>query len=373
MSKPNFFQVRQATFELRDKQTQHHTDFLSKPHLKKPSPWLPKSSLARLHKRQSLPRLLPPRKHSPNPPNGHLLQRRTRANQVSFRCTKTRPDCRIYPVPVAQQPPNEPESNIAIKEVNGKTHHEPEPKTTKRKRVVDEDEDDASRRTKTTKTEAITERKQAKPVAKKPAKKEKPAVKEPVSINQAPTERIAVYSFGSGECGELGLGPKRTAALVPKFNPALDPNEASKHHIVQLACGGMHTIALTADNKILTWGVNDEGALGRDTTWEGGLKDMDGGSGSDSEEEDGELNPHECSPTEVPAKHFPKGTVFTQVTAGDSCSFVLTESGNVYGWGSFRVSCKSDKDHPRTFNLLTFVLRTTRETDDSQKAKTAKS
>lgn len=219
--------------------------------------------------------------------------------------------------------------------VNGKTHNEPDPKSTKRKRVAEEDEDDAARRRKTTKNEAPTERKHVKPVAKKPVKKEKPVIEEPAALNKAPTELIAVFSFGSGECGELGLGPKRTAALVPKFNPALDPNEASKYHIVQLACGGMHTIALTADNKILTWGVNDEGALGRDTTWEGGLKDMD--AESDSGDEDGELNPHECTPTEVPSKNFPKGTVFTQVAAGDSCSFVLTQTGSVYGWGSFRV------------------------------------
>ncbi|TWU72319.1 Regulator of chromosome condensation [Metarhizium rileyi] len=225
----------------------------------------------------------------------------------------------------------------------------PEPKITKRKRVAEEDdEDDSARRSKTTKTEAPKERKQAKPVAKKPAKKEKPAVEERAPLNKAPTDLIAVFSFGSGECGELGLGPKRTAALVPKFNPALDPNETSKHHVVQVACGGMHTIALTADNKILTWGVNDEGALGRDTTWEGGLKDMDAAS-DDSGDEDGELNPHECTPTEVFTKNFPKGTIFTQVAAGDSCSFVLTQTGTVFGWGSFRDN-KGDRRFTRAEN-----------------------
>ncbi|QLI74725.1 Guanine nucleotide exchange factor SRM1 [Metarhizium brunneum] len=231
--------------------------------------------------------------------------------------------------------------------VNGKTHNEPDPKPTKRKRVAEEDEDDVARRRKTIKNEAPKERKHVKPVAKKPVKKEKPIIEEPAALNKAPTELIAVFSFGSGECGELGLGPKRTAALVPKFNPALDPNEASKYHIVQLACGGMHTIALTADNKILTWGVNDEGALGRDTAWEGGLKDMD--AESDSGDEDGELNPHECTPTEVPSKNFPKGTVFTQVAAGDSCSFVLTQTGSVYGWGSFRDN-KGDRRFTKTQN-----------------------
>ncbi|QPG98366.1 hypothetical protein C2857_007536 [Epichloe festucae Fl1] len=227
-------------------------------------------------------------------------------------------------------------------EINGKTRNGTKPATTKRKRAAaDDEEEDAAdaRRKKTTKTEAPAEKPKLKAApkksTKKSTKKEEKTVEEPVILNKTPTEPMAVFSFGSGECGELGLGPKRTAALVPKLIPTLDPNQESAHHVVQLACGGMHTIALTADNKILTWGVNDEGALGRDTTWEGALKDMDD-EASDSEDEDGELNPRECSPTEVPSEHFAKGTVFTQVAAGDSCSFVLTASGNVYGWGAFR-------------------------------------
>jgi alpha-tubulin suppressor-like RCC1 family protein len=35
--------------------------------------------------------------------------------------------------------------------------------------------------------------------------------------------------------------------------------------ILQVACGGMHTVVLTTDGQIYTWGVNDEGALGRET------------------------------------------------------------------------------------------------------------
>ncbi|PNH58282.1 hypothetical protein VD0002_g9245 [Verticillium dahliae] len=59
----------------------------------------------------------------------------------------------------------------------------------------------------------------------------------------------------------------------------------------------MLTVALTADNKIITWGVNDNCALGRDTTWDEKLRDMDA-----------------------------------------DCSFALTETGLVYGWGTFRDS-----------------------------------
>jgi hypothetical protein len=39
-----------------------------------------------------------------------------------------------------------------------------------------------------------------------------------------------------------------------------------------VSCGGMHTAALALDGSIWTWGVNDEGALGRPTAgtcWEG--------------------------------------------------------------------------------------------------------
>jgi regulator of chromosome condensation len=34
---------------------------------------------------------------------------------------------------------------------------------------------------------------------------------------------------------------------------------------------------------------------------------------------------------------FPEGTVFTQLAAGDSMTFALTDEGLVYGWGTFRV------------------------------------
>jgi regulator of chromosome condensation len=101
----------------------------------------------------------------------------------------------------------------------------------------------------------------------------------------------------------------------------------------------MHAVALTHDNKILTWGVNDQGALGRDTAWDGGLRDLDDdGSDSDDDDEDTGINPHESTPTAVSDEHFAEGTKFVQVTASDSATFALTEDGRVYGWGTFRSS-----------------------------------
>jgi regulator of chromosome condensation len=148
------------------------------------------------------------------------------------------------------------------------------------------------------------------------------------------TEPLKVFVFGEGSSGELGFGATRKAIDVkrPRYNEAL-----SNQNVVRVAAGGMHVIALTKDNKILTWGVNDNGALGRDTSnAEIKLRDMDADEDSDSEDETGGLNDLEATPTAVSAEYFPEDTVFVDVAAGDSCSFALTTEGAIYGWGTFR-------------------------------------
>ena len=118
------------------------------------------------------------------------------------------------------------------------------------------------------------------------------------TINHAPSQRLNVYVFGEGGSGELGLGTAKKAKDVkrPRLNPFLLPDKVG---VVQVATGGMHVVALTHNNSILTWGVNDQGALGRDTTWEGGLRDLDEEEDSDDEADDNGLNPHESTPAAV--------------------------------------------------------------------------
>ncbi|OBT77900.1 hypothetical protein VF21_04304 [Pseudogymnoascus sp. 05NY08] len=177
--------------------------------------------------------------------------------------------------------------------------------------------------------------------AAKPAPAPAPkVVKFGPTINKAPTQKLDVYVFGEGTSGELGLGNKTIDNKKPidVKRPRLNENlSASKVGVVQISVGGMHCAALTHDNKILTWGVNDQGALGRDTKWDGGLKDMDDGSdsGSESDDEDA-MNPRESTPAAVDPKHFPAGIVFTQVCASDSATFAVTADGSVWGWGTFR-------------------------------------
>lgn len=215
---------------------------------------------------------------------------------------------------------------------------QPAPKTTKEQTTAPKKPAPAPKRETASKTTTSKKRKAEDDSPAPPAKKARVLAKGPV-INEPPTQRLNVYMFGEGTAGELGLGTARGAVDVKR--PRLNPNlAADKVGVIQIAAGGMHCIALTADNKILTWGVNDSGALGRSTDWDGGLKDMDAADDASdaSDEDDNGLNPNESLPAEVDfsAVTLPDGTRWTQVTAGDSASFALTDDGHVYGWGTFR-------------------------------------
>jgi regulator of chromosome condensation len=152
-------------------------------------------------------------------------------------------------------------------------------------------------------------------------------------VNRIPTQRLDIFVFGEGGSGELGLGSKIVNGKSPidvkrpRFNQHL-----AAAGVVQIAAGGMHGAAITADNKLLTWGVNDQGALGRDTK-----SDKDGDDDESDDEESG-LSPLESTPAEVSPAYFTPGTRFVQVVCSDSATFVLTEDGRVYGWGTFRAN-----------------------------------
>ncbi|CCX33475.1 ran exchange factor Prp20/Pim1 [Pyronema domesticum] len=162
--------------------------------------------------------------------------------------------------------------------------------------------------------------------------KEKPAPKPLAKLTSPPTEKLSVFAFGTGELGELGLGPQPNAKIVkrPRLNAFLDRESVG---ISAIAYGGMHGACLTHDGKVYTWGVNDLGALGRITSADGD-KLKDANEDSDSEdEENNPLNEDESTPKLVT---FPEGTIITRIAAGDSITFAVTDTGLVYGWGTFR-------------------------------------
>uniref|UniRef100_A0A8C2TX06 Regulator of chromosome condensation 1 n=1 Tax=Coturnix japonica TaxID=93934 RepID=A0A8C2TX06_COTJA len=116
------------------------------------------------------------------------------------------------------------------------------------------------------------------------------------------TQPGLVLVLGQGDVGQLGLGQD----VMERKKPAL---VQLPELMVQVEAGGMHTVCLSETGKIYTFGCNDEGALGRDTTEEGS----------------------ECSPGAVELQER-----VVQVSAGDSHTAALTDDGRVFIWGSFR-------------------------------------
>ena len=184
-------------------------------------------------------------------------------------------------------------------------------------------------------TEEKEEEPKEQPVPKRPAALKRPGA----TINDRPVEKLKVYVFGEGSSGELGLGHmnSETRKVIdvkrPRLNTNLLPEDVG---VVQVSTGGMHVVALTHDNKILTWGVNDQGSLGRSTKSGEQFKSIDADDSEDDEDLDSGLNPLEAKPAEADYINVPEGTIFTKVAAGDSVTMALTSYGLVYGCGTFR-------------------------------------
>ncbi|KAG5358375.1 Protein pim1 [Yarrowia sp. B02] len=142
------------------------------------------------------------------------------------------------------------------------------------------------------------------------------------SINKVDCE---VFAFGTGDMCELGLGPEKASTVK---RPRLSPYLSKK--IVDIAVGGQHGLVLDSEGRVWSWGGNDLGALGRDTSGHEVLKDMDDDS---DDEDDPKLNPAESIPALVDTEQR-----FVKIEASDSLSLALTAEGDVWAWGSFRNS-----------------------------------
>ena len=65
----------------------------------------------------------------------------------------------------------------------------------------------------------------------------------------------AVFTFGRGEDGQLGLGDTCDSD-EPKFVDALRGVGVS-----QISCGSGHSVVLTSDGEVYSWGRGDDGRL----------------------------------------------------------------------------------------------------------------
>ncbi|OMH79684.1 Protein pim1 [Zancudomyces culisetae] len=115
------------------------------------------------------------------------------------------------------------------------------------------------------------------------------------------------FVFGNGDCGQLGLGTDMIERKKPFMVGKGDEDRFGKEVIVDIASGGLHTIAITNEGKLWSWGCNDQRALGR------------GGE--------------EYLPGKVEGV---EDVEFVKVACGDSVTVGLTVDGKVYAWGTFR-------------------------------------
>ncbi len=116
----------------------------------------------------------------------------------------------------------------------------------------------------------------------------------------ARTTAGGLYAWGHGSYGQLGVGDWSN-----RYTPTLVSISATK--IVMVATGRYHTVALSTQGKVFTWGDNSRGQLGYT-----GLSKSN-------------------QPTLV------RSTILTlpiiQVAAGSNSSYALTSTGEVYAWG----------------------------------------
>eukprot|EP00866_Antonospora_locustae_P001606 jgi/Antlo1/1606/468 len=105
---------------------------------------------------------------------------------------------------------------------------------------------------------------------------------------------MAVYVFGSNIMGQCGLPEDCGGGTTPTKLPV----DGEK-----VVCGYLHTLLLEQGN-VITWGVNDEGALGRDGD-------------------------------ELPGT-VAIGEKIVDISAGGSISAAVSASNNLYIWGTFR-------------------------------------
>ncbi|XP_063291143.1 probable E3 ubiquitin-protein ligase HERC4 isoform X2 [Pelobates fuscus] len=127
-----------------------------------------------------------------------------------------------------------------------------------------------------------------------------------VSCGEAHTlalnDKGQVFSWGLATDGQIGIPVVEDYVRVPRNIKSL-----SEVQIVQVACGHHHSLALSKQSEIYSWGQNRYGQLGL-----------------------GYEQKNETAPRLIKSL---LGIPFLQIATGGAHSFALTLSGAIFGWG----------------------------------------
>jgi alpha-tubulin suppressor-like RCC1 family protein len=122
------------------------------------------------------------------------------------------------------------------------------------------------------------------------------------------TDDGKVHSWGAGAFGQLGNGQAYLNATTPV--DVVSYGALDGKAVIQIAAGYSHSLALTSDGGLYSWGANDSGQLG-----------------------DGTKN-FSKAPVAVDMTDVLNGATVTQIAAGGFNSLALTSDGELYSWGA---------------------------------------
>lgn len=117
-----------------------------------------------------------------------------------------------------------------------------------------------------------------------------------------------LYAFGNNDYGQLGNGSFESSQTPIEITSNF--NLIGDEVITQISIGYFHSLAITSDNRIFTWGSNVEGELGDGTTTRKNL------------------------PVDITASfNLDTNDLVKKTALGHTYSMLLTESGRVFSWG----------------------------------------
>lgn len=114
------------------------------------------------------------------------------------------------------------------------------------------------------------------------------------------TDSGRVYSFGNNIFGQLGDDSNETSFKPSEINGLID------HKVVAISCGFYHSMALTEEGFVYSWGHNSYGQLGVGN------------------------NDNSCQPIRI---DFGNNVLVQKISCGFAHSLVLATDGIVYGFG----------------------------------------
>ena len=116
----------------------------------------------------------------------------------------------------------------------------------------------------------------------------------------------AIYNWGNNSVGQLGNGSSGTDVFVPTKVTTISG-------IVAIACGQVHTIALDSTGAIYTWGYNEYGQIGNNTT---------------------SAVVYQKTPLKINGYgSITNSTVIVAIACGNQHTMALDSTGAIYTWG----------------------------------------